>query len=102
MQKYIGIKGDEVIETLPVAATTTSQTVTFSAATMLASPTKLVVSNAGTVHIHVKIGNSTVTATTNDAVVLQASVREFRFGAGDSVAIRTSSGTAAVHAEAVL
>lgn len=102
MQKYIGIKGDEVIEAKPLAATTTSQVVTFAAATMLASPTKVVVTNTGTTHIHVKIGNSTVTATTNDSIVLQGQARAFRFGAGDSVAIRTNSGTANVQAEAVL
>jgi hypothetical protein len=100
MQKYQALKGDEVIEQLTFSATTTTGTQTFAAATINGQPKRLVVSNSGTVAVHVKQGNSTVTAATTDKVVLAGQSRAFLFSAGDSVAIRTASGTATVYAEA--
>lgn len=105
MQKYQGIKGDDVIQTLSFTTPgTASSTQTFAAGTMTASPTKLKITNPSTSIVHVGIGNSTVSAATTSPVVGPSSVQYFRFGAGDSVAIRTASGTAStnVYAEAVL
>lgn len=98
MQKYQAIKGDEVIETLTFTTpTATSSTQTFVAATNDGKPSVLKVTNASTSVIHVRQGNSTVTAATTDKVVAPSSVERFSFGAGDSVALRTSTGTASAN-----
>ena len=99
MQKYQAIKGDEVIETLTLSATSTTSRATFAAATVNGQPKRLVISNAGTVPVFVKQGNNTVAATTADKVVLGGQSRAFLFSAGDSVAVITST-TATVYAEA--
>jgi P pilus assembly chaperone PapD len=107
MQKYQGIKGDEVIETLTFASQgTTSAAQAFAAATANGQPMKLKVTNPSTSVIHVQQGDSTATTTSTTAskVVAPTSVQYFRFGSGSAVALRTASGTAStsIYVEAVL
>lgn len=97
MQKYQARKGEEVIETLTFTTPSTTSTQSFAAATINGQPKILKVTNPSTSVIHVKQGNSTVTATTTDKVVLPNSVQYFLFSAGDSVAMRAATGTASAN-----